>query len=332
MDLKPIFFKLFLYRPWKNNQQKTTKGFTLTELLTTVILSGIVLSALLGAMVKILKSDQIEADRTRVQQEMQLAIDYIAHDLKEAVYVYNATQINDLIDTKSIPDFGTDVTPILAFWKTESISENDLPSSNYCNNLSDNNKQIECNNLRVKRHAYSLIVYLQSKQEDDTWKGKSRILRYRLPKYSSPNTLDYTQGFIDPGVYENFSTWPLHEGNDLQLNNKPTKESSSGNYPVLVDFVDDPTNIVENQLVCPDLDGDSNTTEYARVPDNQTNFNSFYSCVRITGALGTKQDVIVYLRGNTKERGEQSYDNDVKAQLQTRVTTGGVIDKFGAEN
>ena len=319
MNAKLSFFKLFWYRLWKNHQQKTTQGFTLTELLTTVILSGIVLSALLGAMVKILKSDQTEADRTKVQQEMQQAIDYIAQDLKEAVYIYDATQIGTQIKNR-IPNFGTDVTPILAFWKTETISEDDLEKLD-CTKFSDE-KVIECNNLKVKRHAYSLIVYLQSRENSTTWKGKSIILRYRLPKYSNPQTLQYETGFVDPGVHENFSTWP-----DNLQQTRPT--FSAFTSPVLVDFVDDPNRTGKNPLVCP-------TTEYTRVPDSSSNFNfeskSFYACVRTEGTVGTKQDVIVYLRGNIKERDELSNDdNDIRAELQTRVTTGGVIDKFGDE-
>ncbi|MDJ0714965.1 MAG: prepilin-type N-terminal cleavage/methylation domain-containing protein [Prochloraceae cyanobacterium] len=334
MAITQNFLKFFLYRFGKNNRSKTTKGFTLTELLTTVILSGIVLSALLTAMVKVLRSDQLEGDRTKVQQEMHQAIDYIAQDLKEAVYVYNDNQIKNQIKD-SIPDFGNDVTPVLAFWKIEPISESDLPSSSDCSNSSlSDEQQAECNALIVKRHAYSLIVYLQSKENSTTWKGKSRILRYRLPKYSNlsdsniSNKLQHTTGFIDPGVYKNFSTWP----DNLQLT-RPTL--SGGNSPVLVDFVDDPSSTSQNQLVCPDLDGNTATEEYARVPDlnSPINFqsNSFYACVRTTGTLGIKQDVIVYLRGNSKETGEQSNADDVKAELQTRVTTGGIIDKYGVE-
>jgi prepilin-type N-terminal cleavage/methylation domain-containing protein len=63
-------------------------GFTLTELLVVVIISSIIVSALLGLVVQLTGTEQRESVRTETQREMQMALNYIASDLRQAVYIY----------------------------------------------------------------------------------------------------------------------------------------------------------------------------------------------------------------------------------------------------
>ena len=311
MIAKQQSLKLFL-QLWRTDQRKTTAGFTLTELLATILIGGIVISTLLAVIVEFLQTDQQEAARTQIQQEMKAALEYIEEDLRESVYIYPT--INNL------PNFGTNVTPVLAFWKAEPV-EYDTNNNNVldinelnCNSFSNANKKAECQALIVRRRAYSLVIYLQSTESNPRWEGKSRLLRYELPRYRRNNfttQLETSTGFVDPVQDDSFPSWLTNNGSAI-----PT-----GSPDVLVDFVDDPTsNTASNLPTCP--------TDYTRTPSNAATNNSFFACVRDSGnSLGVNQDVILYLRGNAEGRGGLS-SNEILPTLQSRITLRGVIDKF----
>ena len=309
MTSKQQSLKLFL-QLWRTDQRKTTAGFTLTELLATILIGGIVISSLLAVIVEFLQTDQQETARTQIQQEMKAAMEYIEEDLRESVYIYPTTN--------GLPNFGANVTPVLAFWKAEPIDEDELPadSEGECDdNFSTEALRAECRALIFRRRAYSLVIYFQSTESNETnptWEGKSRIRRYELPTYSDTATLTRSPRFVDPVQDDSFPSWLDNNGSAVTpgLRDKP----------VLVDFVDDPTSNTAS-LTCP-------TTGYIRTPSNAANFNSFFACVRDTGnVLGVNQDVILYLRGNAEGRGGLS-SNEILPTLQSRITLRGVIDKF----
>lgn len=328
----------FLYKFWHTNRFKNNLGISLTELLVTIVIGGIAISGLLAAMVELLRTDQQEAAREETQQEMQAALSFIAEDLRESVYVYDGTQTRNTSPTDNtqvshnvlskLPNFGTGVTPIIVFWKAEQLSATQLSTlqSMNCNSFATTpvDKKAECENLKLKRRAYSLVVYLQSTVSDPQWKGKSRILRYELPKYVSTTSgfasLTHSTGFVDPGENNNFPTWPFDSnGNDLQGGTLPTLAQSPPE--VLVDFVDAPNSTAASVPDCP-------STNYSRLPSNATSSNSFFTCVRTIGnALGRNQDIILYLRGNAEGKGGTIDKNYLPTQ-QTSVTLRGVIDKF----
>ena len=68
------------------------QGFTLLELLTAMVIGSIIVSTLLYGVVNILQTDQRDASRSDTQRDMQMAMDYIARDVREATYVYGITQ------------------------------------------------------------------------------------------------------------------------------------------------------------------------------------------------------------------------------------------------
>ena len=307
MIAKQQSLKLFL-QFWKTYQSKTTAGFTLTELLATILIGGIVISTLLAVIVEFLQTDQQETARTQIQQEMKAALEYIEEDLRESVYIYPTTN--------GLPNFGANVTPVLAFWKAEPIDEDELPadSEGECDdNFSPEALQAECRALIFRRRAYSLVIYFQSTDSIPTWEGKSRIRRYELPTYSDTATLTRSPRFVDPVQDDSFPSWLDNNGNIVttELRDKP----------VLVDFVDDPTSSTASNLpTC--------STNYTRTPNNAAANNSFFACVRDSGnSLGVNQDVILYLRGNAEGRGGLS-SNEILPTLQSRITLRGVIDKF----
>lgn len=341
MATKKRLLKLFLYKLWKNSHQRKTSGFTLIELMVALVMSSLVIAALLGMLVQLVQTDQGESARNQTQQEMQLALNYIVDDLRDAVYVYGSGCHPD--NTSScpqfanfIPNFGANVEPVLAFWKAKPLDDDidELPAD--CNTFTDEKEQVECSNLKIKRRAYSLVVYLQSTESDSNWKGKSRLIRYELPKYKRDQlaTLTRSNGFVDPSENQNnFATWPYDGGGNNLQTSRPANNGTDGWKAVLVDFVDDPSNTILAPPSCPNPDPANPI--YKRIPDadatkhiNYTS-NSFFACVRDVGGnnVGQNQDVILYLRGNPKDRFSFLNTSSDLQMLQTQVTIGGVIDK-----
>lgn len=344
MAIKKRSLKLFFYKIINNCQHNKGAGFTLIELLVALAMASLVIAALLGMLVQLVQTDQGESARNQTQQEMQLALDYIVDDLRDAVYVYGSDCHPNSTSScphfaSFIPDFDGYTEPVLAFWKARPIAPNDLDQlPDDCTTFVDENKQIECSNLKIKRRAYSLVVYLQSTEPRSIWKGKSRLIRYELPKYKTNQlaTLTRSKGFVDPSENKNdFATWPYDNSGttDLQTpdaGGRPDKDGD-GWKAVLVDFIDAPSN--------PDAPVPPNcpSSEYSRVPSLQgSNYvhypsDSFFACVRNTKNVGQNQDVFLYLRGNLKDRFAFLNNKSDLPILQTQVTIGGVIDKIPQE-
>ncbi len=338
-------------------------GFTLLELLIVAVISSMIISALLSLVTQLLETDQRENIRNEVQREMQMALNYIVSDLREAVYIYDNSA--NAFSTTAIPAFtagfggptfftgstyAPGATPVLAFWKPEFIPNANIPSN--CAGAGPVNST-ECLNLQLQRRAYSLVVYLQVPRptpNTTVWKGRSRIIRYQFSKFANLDAAIATRftwntGFVDPSTVSTtpiFPTWPfLTDGTNCQTDatrcgmagttgsqagNPPALDAA--NAPVLVDYVDRPNNPnPPDQVICPDAPGVTN--DYLRVPSNATNFNSFYACVRNEqDQVGISQDVLVYLRGNAAGRGGLNNDADVfTPTMYTRVTMRGIIDK-----
>lgn len=326
---------------------KKTKatGFTLAELLVSILMAGIIISSLLYLMVNLLQTDQKEAATNQTQGEMQAAMDYITSDLRNAVYVYDdVTKLSDYL-----PGFPTTYKPILAFWKAESVAEQEqslppspsippspAPTPSPCSNFTGL-QQAECISLGIRQNTYTLVVYLQSKGEGGEWKGKSRIRRYQLRKYkntTSPtenmSNLSKSTGYIDPSqTNTSFQQWPRDITSttvpkpSLQ---DPLLSASSGSASVLVDFVDDPT----NQVTIPSCP----SAEYIRTPISPAspalpNSTSFFACVRNEAdSVGLNQDVFIFLRGNPiGKTGIFSVADKQLPTLQSQVIARGVLDK-----
>jgi len=223
-----------------------------------MIISSIVVSGLLYLVVEIMGANQRDASRSDTQRDLQMAMDYIARDVREATFVYGVTQAtkaDGTLDTKEsclyaysdalvrgqsskctgllsfLPPFLTSTTniPVLAFWKPESLpstmrsacktnAQNVGKSSNETGYNAALNA-IPC----VSQQMYTLVVYSLNTAPavGFNWRGKARITRYQLPNFSE-------SAVIATGIYPGWAapiakdkrplTWPVGDKTDSATN------------------------------------------------------------------------------------------------------------------
>jgi prepilin-type N-terminal cleavage/methylation domain-containing protein len=326
-------------RLWFSSRRRSSvKGFTLLELLVTTVIAAGIVAGLLFIVVQIMGVDQREASKNETQREMQLALNYISTEMRDAVYVYTGDTLGAQTGTNpprggsSLMDFlpsnlvSANSVPIIAFWK-----QNPFPKT-----VKDNCARggaavagIACTN----GSSYALVVYLlNTGNPDGTWKGKARITRYALTEFNDSGTR--TSGYVNPGVYNNnFQTWP-YGTNDTGLVNLQTDAGGRpGNTVVpaaLVDFVDDTPNTTAQAQLCPDDPGTVNpdyniSPPAAMLTGSFAGVRSFYACVNARNTLGETQDVSLYLRGNVVGRPGSFGNTSFLPTLETRVLGRGVL-------
>lgn len=338
-----LFFNKWLFATSK--QRKHLKGFTLLELLISLVIASIVVSGLLYVVIELTKMDKREANLDQVQRDMNRAMEYIADDLQEAVYVYTDPQkmATQLTTDPDFPD-STDEVPILAFWRIDPLEDN-LPT---CNSTTMTASVLEqCRVLSIRQAAYTLVVYVQKlNSASSNWSGQSRIIRYELSKYTNPilTNLAAKPGYRDPTQLGDpkalFKDWEKGDG--------AFTSSAGGDANVLVDYVQAPTftsPVALNRAPLSDAGGacrgygtDINGDPlYSIVPSTATttNNNTFFACVRSPGINGVlerqgNQDVYVFLRGNVQgvSGGVRGYSDETSLPiLETQVVVKGVVNK-----
>lgn len=185
--MSTTFFKQSILPRLATSKQKQNTGFTLIELLVALFIGSVITGALLFMVVKLLETNQREAARSDTQREVQMAVDYISRDLREAVYVYDGdclvTDSAALHPTPPDPDApnctglltylpepikggsGTSTLPVLAFWKVEDLPQKlkDICISkatdfSKSDPLPDAVKGVPC----ISRRMYTLVVYTLS--------------------------------------------------------------------------------------------------------------------------------------------------------------------------
>ncbi|ELR97276.1 PilW family protein [Gloeocapsa sp. PCC 73106] len=351
MDKQKLFWLLLL----RKRTSYRNLGFSLIEKLITLVIATIITTGLVGLITQFIQSDQQEAAFLATEKDTQIALDYITEDLREAVFVYeeiSSLLIESLPEFENIPELGPSSQPVLIFWKTEPVPPDQLPSVTCqpdpndpeeqvcsCPQFADELEDEECRLLNIKRHVYTLVVYVQTTDEHEKWLGKSRLVRYALPKYSNPAQLEQTIGFVDPAIYGNFVTWPKDKDGINQQQERPNPGAPDQPNPmVLVDFIDSPDRSEFFSEASPNLPPPPETcpNEYSRVPSQANVNNSFFACVRksrinLTDTdvrVGVNQDIIVFLRGNSE--GRDRLIKEIKhniPSLRAQVTLRGVIDK-----
>lgn len=278
--------------------QKKTAGFTLPELLVGMTVAGIALYAVLSLVVSLLGTEQRETAKSQTQQEMAQALDYIAAELREAAYIYPG---DCLMRTNNpppgCPSFNfipnnVDIQPVLAFWKLERFSAEDLKINN--------------ETLRNNLAFYTLVIYsLRRDNPTSIWQGPARITRFTLPQYTKEE-LNKQNGQETLG-YNGFNgDFPEWDSSGTQFNDVP-----------LVDGVD--LGLQPGRVDCPPLDYTASPPAQGTIP--LSNLSSFYACVRNPGGANTVQDAMVFLRGNaaTRAGAPGSRDSAFLPTVQTRV-------------
>ncbi|MEP0924649.1 prepilin-type N-terminal cleavage/methylation domain-containing protein [Leptolyngbya sp. ST-U4] len=319
----------------------SNRGFTLLELLVVAVIGGGLVSGLMFIVVQLMQADQRESARTETQREMQLAMDYISNELREAVFVYTGEYMPTLTQHLPASLIESGKVPILAFWKYQPFPDAVKAACVSANPPAG----VGC----MSGQSYALVVYsLERRPASGTpWRGGARITRYALTQFEG-NSTTITNGYVNPGDEGNFATWPSMGGVNLQTAAGGRPAASSGTINTLVDYVDGQTTF-NTTVRCPGDDGTAARKPYSlSPPDSMLSVSSppmprsFYACVistqevaTVTGTqnlqtVGEYQDVVLYLRGSAVGRpgistALSARSAELLPTLETRVLLRGVL-------
>ncbi|WP_445636651.1 Prepilin-type N-terminal cleavage/methylation domain-containing protein [Nostoc sp. DSM 114161] len=271
-----------------SQKQNKNSGFTLIELLVAMLIAFLVITPLLGFMIGVLNTDRQEQAKANSEQEIKAALDYIARDLQQALYIYDDTGIAAI--NSQIPTV-TNGVPILVFWKRE-LTKDALETKNGGTVL-----------FRDDSFVYSLVAYYLIKDTNSNWSQAARIARWQIKdgvlnstgrtdcpgftteKYSLCPDKGFKQfDLSDKGktLQEKMNSWTNSLGTGVTYNQSPV---------VLVDFIDQTTTGAP-AAVC--------STGFRQIPASIT-ITGFYTCVNSVGT-DNRSTVEVYLRGNAQAR------------------------------
>ncbi|MCJ8279580.1 MAG: hormogonium polysaccharide secretion pseudopilin HpsC [Rivularia sp. ALOHA_DT_140] len=283
------------------NLTKKSAGFTLIELLVAMILASLILTPLLTFMIGIMQTDRREQAKSNTEQELKSAIDFIARDLEQAVYIYDAAGVNAI--KSQLPQSGQTTThfPVLVFWKRQYI-KNGIPiDTNDCTSEPE-----KCDDT----FSYSLVAYYLIKDNNNsTWSNAARIGRFQISDGYGINDAEK-----DATRDDGFKLFDLTGSGDLVTKmNRWAKSGTaySQNILTLVDYIEQTQTTTNNFALssCP-----------------TTPTNSFYVCVDSVNTVAE-----VYLRGNALARIENTpsaYSEQAKnyfPQARVRVEGRGFI-------
>jgi prepilin-type N-terminal cleavage/methylation domain-containing protein len=323
------------------------RGFTLIELLVAILISGLIVSGLLYVVVEVLGINQKDSARSDTQRDMQMAMDYITRDLREAFYVYGTqvegTTVQSCLASRGdaatrgansqctgllayLPDylFPADKSniPVLAFWKPEplpaAVAQYCIDNKDSIGKVADDPSvpnpidQIPC----VSQRMFTLVVYsLSTDNPNNTWKGRARIKRYALPHFSESFTGNIKKpGWVAPIASNDTRplSWPFglnSTGTIADLRVLPVEKFSTENV-VLTDFVDN--TLVAGKPDAPFALTSIPTTNSGYCPYNfeVANFGNFrpeFYACVRRATINENPEVRVVIRGNAAGRGGLPY-------------------------
>ncbi|WP_066384301.1 hormogonium polysaccharide secretion pseudopilin HpsC [Anabaena sp. CA = ATCC 33047] len=280
-------------------------GFSLIELLVAMILAVLVITPLFGFMISVMNTDRQEQAKATTEQEIQAALDYIARDLQQAVYIYDADGITRNRNTTTIASSGirdqippvksapncsptsasnpSVCTPILVFWKREFVADSVRVSS-----AADSEKD--------DGFAYSLVAYYlitNPNSANSKWSPSARIGRFELrgPVNATYSSVTAQAGFNPPPLSESVIGSTLKE----KMNQWQSSLDETGSYTqrveTLVDFISTtgPAITTNTAGVCP------GTNASPKLVGSLT--SGFFACIDTSQVVAQ-----VYLRGNAFAR------------------------------
>lgn len=344
----------FQRRTWLHLVYPQTKasGFTLLELLVAMVIGGIISAGLLILVVQLIQANLREAARSDTQRDLQAAIDYIARDVREAVYVYDGNCLLDGSATLACPGLRKYLpksiseeprnTPVLAFWRVDPLPQ---VLKDRCQSNADSfaNPQtlpaaiqgVPCLSGRM----YSLVVYSLNSEQTTGVLGRARIRRYELPQFTTQSGTQIppqtTKGWVDPIRKEtDFVVWPLDKSTvsaSSPVSLQP--ERPDGTSLVLTDFVDQIGlyDTAGNKAQPFEIQGYQLTPKRGSSASNEPP-RGFYVYVKGTDNRGTlNQEVVIRIQGDAVGRpgiaGVNLTRPVMPVSLETRVLTRGVTSK-----
>jgi type II secretory pathway pseudopilin PulG len=331
--------RLLLKSQQQRNRSKPTqteKGMTLIELLIGTVMAFLILTPMLAFVVDMLNTDRREQVKANTEQDIQAAVDFIAQDLSQAIYIYDNKAINgppgpnEQTVAPQLPQNPNEI-PILVFWKRKQINNAVSVDTNPATRVAP----INCNaNNCNDTYTRSLVAYYQVKDTNPIWCQPSgnpcptRIERYEISEgilKDSTATTAATRYFNDTETKDG----QRHSGAfNLQFDfNQPTLNVTTGaNFPrsaeVLVNYLDHSTTAnVPQPPNCKSPLGVVDPTGPGATPINAADLlitdgstHSFYACVDTRRNLAK-----VTIRGNSLRRiqTDANYDANRSAFFPT---------------
>ena len=326
-------FQFILKVKPKKSQIKTREaigGMTMIELLVGTVIAFLIITPLMGFVLGLLNDDSRESAKATTEQELQSALDFIAEDLSQAIYVYDNTGVTELKKTQ-LPTTGD---PILVFWKRqimrESIPLDSTKDPKDCDN-SDTTKY--CNDSYV----LSLVAYyLVDTDPNSVWcqpggkKCPKQIIRYQVHDgLKDPNAGSlYAVAKLKDSQKQRAAFNSLFDFSFSTPNVNVTSGAANFDPPpppppvppapappappktepqVLVNYIDSTVANAANNLLlgaeqCRQSLGITATTPTEATLKISTTTNSFYACV---DSRADKKVVQINLRGNALRRIQQ---------------------------
>ncbi|MFN6518098.1 MAG: hormogonium polysaccharide secretion pseudopilin HpsC [Nostoc sp. CreGUA01] len=283
---------------------KTISGFTLIELLVGMIMAILVITPLMAFMINILDTDRKEQAKVTSEQEIQAALDYIARDLQQAVYIYDDHGVSREADTtidnsgiknqipplESAPNCSDEniCKPVLVFWKRELIPNSiGITASSQTSDVETDDG-----------FAYSLVAYYlitNTNNDNTTWSKQARIGRFQLKGPVNAAFANTTGSVTDTG----FNPPPLDKSGATlknKMNQWQTGLSGGDTYgqrvETLIDYIK--------------IDEPDNNALPSSAPCSSLNLvgsykSGFFACVDANEVLAQ-----VYIRGNALARVENN--------------------------
>lgn len=300
----------------RSGRAQTEKGMTLVELLVGTIMAFLVITPMLAFVVDMLNTDRREQVKSNTEQDLQAAVDFIAQDLSQAIYIYDQAGITATTAKLPPPPTNTTGTPILVFWKRQQIKNavpiNSAVSAKKPSDCKSNPGQ--CNDTYV----LSLVAYYQISRDttpNSPWCQPSggtcptRIARYEIRDgVKNPTSVDPTNPYYsltDPNEYAPDEAFDPSFDISKPLVNV-TKGARFKDPEVLVNYIDHSSGPAVTNECTTALGTPMDTTGLTpqpipetrlRIPSPPDNTNSFYACVDTS-----KNVARVTLRGNSLRR------------------------------
>ncbi|AUB38923.1 Tfp pilus assembly protein PilW [Nostoc flagelliforme CCNUN1] len=262
-----------------------------------MVMAVLIITPLMAFMINILDGDRKEQAKATSEQEIQAALNYIARDLEQAIYIYDADGVTrnrnittisssgiaeEIPPAKSAPNCSPTsssnpsvCTPILVFWKRELIADSVGISASTQTSAANTDDGF----------AYSLVAYYlitNPNQTNSTWSKEARIGRLQLRGPVNAAYANATGSTSNPG----FNAPPLSKSGATLKDKMNQWQAGSDNYTqrveTLIDYV--------------------STTAPSSTPCSSPNLvgistSGFFACVDANEVLAQ-----VYIRGNALAR------------------------------